>query len=327
MLIRMNRRSLVLSAVAAVAAPRVRAETAREKITFLTDYGYFGRHSYIFYALKKGYFKDEGFDVEVLRGQGSYDVSKQLAHGVAQYGIVDTSAIILARGNDHIPIKAIAMIYAKFPSAVFVLDSSGIKKPKDLEGRTLAAPPGGSGRALFNVFAKYAGFDASKVEWVDAPLTALPAALVSGRVDGISNYVISQPLLSTMAATKNKKVRYLAFSDYGVDAYAQALTTSENLISTNFDQVKRVARATIRGLKGAIAHPEEAAEIIHGYHREIEVSIAEGEIKIVGELATLPGSKIGTIQSGRMEKTIELVKQTTTLRSTVKPEDVYDQVL
>jgi ABC-type nitrate/sulfonate/bicarbonate transport system substrate-binding protein len=157
--------------------------------------------------------------------------------------------------------------------------------------------------------------------------TALPAALVSGRVDGISNYIISQPLLSTMAATENKKVRYLAFSDYGVDAYAQALTTSENLISTNRDQVKRVARAIIRGLKGTIDYPEEAAEIIHSYHREIEVPIAEGEIKIVGELAELPGIKIGTIQSSRMEKTIELVKQTITLKSPVKPQDVYDQVL
>src|SRR5690242_16636185 len=170
-----SRRSLILSAAAALAAPNVWAQKARDSITFLTDYGYYGRHSYIFYALKKGYFADEGVDVTILRGQGSYDVAKQIANGVAQFGIVDTAAIILGRGNDGIPIKAVAMIYAKLPSATFVMKGSGISQPKDLEGRTIAGATAGSGRALFGVYARLAGFDAGKVKWVNAPSDSLPA--------------------------------------------------------------------------------------------------------------------------------------------------------
>jgi NitT/TauT family transport system substrate-binding protein len=321
MLMKTNRRLFLASAVAALAAPRVKAQGARESITFLTDYGYYGRHSYIFYALKKGYFADEGVDVTILRGQGSYDVAKQIANGVAQFGIVDTAAIILGRSNDQIPIKAVAMIYAKLPSATFVMKGAGVSQPKDLEGRTIAGATAGSGRALFGVYAKLAGFDATKVKWVNAPSDSLPAALVSGRVDGINNFVLSTPLLSRMASPK--EVLALPFSDVGMDAYAQALTTSESVVAAKPELVKRVARATVRGLKDAIANPHEAGTILNGYHREVDAEVAAGETEILRTLATISGVVLGSIQSDRMAKTIELVKETSSLTRPVKAEEVF----
>lgn len=312
-----TRRNLLAAGAAAVMAPRALAQSAPERITFLTDYGYYGRHSYIFYALKKGYFAEERLDVTILRGQGSYDVAKQLANGVAQFGIVDTAAIVLGRANDGIPIKAVAMIYAKLPSATFVMKTSGIATPKDLEGRTIAGATAGSGRALFGVYAKLAGFDADKVKWVNAPSDTLPAALISGRVDGINNFVLSAPLLTKMAAPK--EVLALPFSDIAMDAYAQALATSESMITSKPDLVRRVARATVRGLKGAIADPAEAGRILNEYHREVDADVAAGETKILGDLAILPGKEIGTIDDDRMAKTITLVKETASLKRNVDP--------
>lgn len=316
-----NRRRFVAMAAANLAAPAVHAQQARDKITLLTDYGYYGRHSYLFYALNKGYFAEQGLDVTLLRGQGSYDVAKQIANGVAQFGIVDTTAIILARGNDQIPIKALAMIYAKLPSATFVMKGSGISVPKDLEGRTIAGATAGSGRALFGVYAKLAGFDAAKVNWVNAPSDSLPAALVGGRVDGINNFVLSKPLLSKMAAPK--EVLPLPFSDVGMDAYAQALTTSEKVIAAGPDLARRVSTAVIRGLKDATANPQEAGKILNGYYREIDATIAAGETEILSDLARLPGVDLGTIQADRMAKTIDLVKETASLARPVQPQDVY----
>ena len=256
-----------------------------------------------------------------MRGQGSYDVAKQIANRVAQFGIVDTAATILARGNDQVPIKAVAMIYAKLPSATFVMKGSGITRPKDLEGRTIAGATAGSGRALFGVYAKLAGFDAAKVQWVNAPSDSLPAALVSGRVDGINNFVLSAPLLTKLAAPK--EVLALPFSDVGMDAYAQALTTSEGMIASNPELVRRVARATIKGLKGAIANPDEAGAIMNQYHKIVDAEVAAGETRILATLATLPDQDIGNIRADRMTKTIELVRETTSLSKPVNAADVY----
>jgi NitT/TauT family transport system substrate-binding protein len=42
-------------------------------VNFITDFGYNGRHSYFYVALDKGYYKSEGLNVTILRGQGSID--------------------------------------------------------------------------------------------------------------------------------------------------------------------------------------------------------------------------------------------------------------
>ena len=46
--------------------------------------------------------------------------------------------LALARSNDNIPVKMLAIIYATPPHAIFALADSGIKSPKDLEGKTVA---------------------------------------------------------------------------------------------------------------------------------------------------------------------------------------------
>ena len=98
---------------------------AADNITFVTDFGFNGRHAYYYVALDKGYYKAAGLDVKIVRGQGSTDAVKQVASGTAQIGFADSSAVIFAKANDNIPIKLVAIIYAKPPHAIYVLKDSG----------------------------------------------------------------------------------------------------------------------------------------------------------------------------------------------------------
>src|SRR6202035_1799917 len=103
-----------------------------------TDFGFNGRHSYFYVALDKGYYKAEGLNVTILRGQGSIDAIKKVASGAATIGFADAGSLTLARSNDSIPVKMLAIVYATPPQAIFALADKGIKTPKDLEGKTLA---------------------------------------------------------------------------------------------------------------------------------------------------------------------------------------------
>jgi NitT/TauT family transport system substrate-binding protein len=38
----------------------------------------------------------------------------------------------LARANDQLPIKLVAIVYSKPPQAIFCREDSGLKMPKDL---------------------------------------------------------------------------------------------------------------------------------------------------------------------------------------------------
>ena len=71
---------------------------------------------------------------------------------------------MLGRANDDIPTKLVAMVYPKPPHAIYVLKDSGISKPKDFEGKTLADTAFSSVPKLFATYAKAAGFDAEQGE-------------------------------------------------------------------------------------------------------------------------------------------------------------------
>lgn len=294
---------------------------AADNVTFVTDFGFNGRHAYYYVALDKGYYKSAGLDVKIVRGQGSTDAVKQVASGTAQFGFADTSAVIFAKANDGIPVKLVSVIYAKPPHAIYVLKESGITKPKDLEGRKLADTAFSAMPKMFGAYAKAAGIDASKVTWVVAGSDALPGMLSLGRVDGIGQYTVGEPLLKKAAAPKD--IVQLAYSDVGLDYYGSGIVTMESTLQSDPDMVKRFVAATLHGLKDAMANPKEAGEIMHKYHREVDEGVARDETVKVGQLATVSGAPLGSIDSSRLQRTIDVVAGAYSLKNAVEPGDIY----
>src|SRR6266478_3875550 len=137
-------------------------------VNFITDFGFNGRHAYYYVALDKGYYKAEGLNVNILRGQGSIDAVKKVASGAADMGFADDGALVLARGNDAIPVKLLAIVYASPPHAIFTTADRGIKVAKDLEGKTVADSAFSAIPVIFKAYAQAAGVDAGKVKWISA---------------------------------------------------------------------------------------------------------------------------------------------------------------
>jgi len=256
--------------------------------------------------------------VQIVRGQGSADAVKQVAAGTAQIGFADTAAVILGRGNDQIPVKLVAIVYAKPPHAIYVLKESGIAKPKDLEGKKIADTAFSAVPKLFDAYAKAAKIDASKVTWLVAAADTLPGMLTTGRADGIGQFTVGEPLLAKNAAPK--QVFALAYADVGLDLYGNGIITSDSLIKSNPELVRRFVAATMQGLKDAIANPQEAGAIMNKHHREVDADVAAAETKVVG---TLTGQPLGVLDAGRVKKAIEIVRNAYTLKSAVTPEDIY----
>ena len=311
----------ILAGVLLLAGARLEAASAAEKITFVTDFGFNGRHSYFFVALDKGYYKAEGLDVDIVRGQGSADAVKQVAAGSAQIGFADAAAVILARGNDHIPVQLVSMIYAKPPHAIYTLEGSGITKPKDLEGRQIADTAFSAIPKLFDAYAKAAGIDAAKVTWLVASSDSLPGMLSLKRADGIGQYTVGEALL-TQAVAPRHLVR-LAYADVGLDFYSNGIIASESLIKTKPEVVRAFVRATLHGLRDAMQNPQEAAQILHKYHREVDVGIGVAETKAVAGLASVPGQPLGSIEAGKLGKTIDIVAGAYKLKTPVTVESLY----
>jgi NitT/TauT family transport system substrate-binding protein len=309
---------LLVLAVTSIFSTTLHAQT---DVSMITDFGYNGRHAYFYVALDKGFYKDEGMNLTILRGQGSGDAIKKVAAGAAMFGFADAGSLVLARGNDGVPVKLVSVVYLQPPQALFVLDSSDIKVPKDLEGKTLAETPAGAIRLIFPAYAKAAGIDESKVKWVAADSAALPSILASKRADAIGQFTVGAPLIA--AATAPEKVRALAYKDVGLSYYGNGIIAAEQTIASNPALVKGFVRATIKGMKEAFANPKEAAVIMNKYQKQLSVEVIEGETRLVEELAVIKGQPMGKIDPTRVGETVKVMSTFFNLNKPVAPADIY----
>jgi NitT/TauT family transport system substrate-binding protein len=311
-----------LAVVTALAAACVRPPSAHAaEVNFITDFGFNGRHSYYYVALDKGYYKAEGLDVTILNGQGSIDAVKKVASGAAEIGFADAGALALARSNDGIPVKMLAIVYASPPHAIFALADGDIKKPKDLEGKTVADTAFSAIPLIFNGYAQAIGIDSKKVKWVTATSTALPSLLATGKVDAIGQFTVGEPLLAA-AVTPKTLVRF-AYKDAGLDYYGNGIVATETTIKEHPEILKAFIRATLKGMQDAFANPTEAGEIMHKYHKEIPADVATGETKLVKELAEVPGQKLGVIDAARVKATIDIMAASYPMKNQIQAQDMF----
>ena len=294
---------------------------ALDNVTLITDFGFNGRHAYFFVAIEKGYYKDADLEVKVVRGQGSVDAIRQVGANNAIVGFADAGSLVLARGNDQIPVKLVSIVYARPPQAIFCREDSGLKQPKDLEGASIANPAGGATVDMFPIYARAAGFDAGKVKWIVAGSDALPGLLAGNRVPCVGQFTVGEPLLRRQAAPA-KLVRF-AFADAGVSFYGNGIIATDTTIATRPDIVRRFVAATIRGMQDAFADPEEAGRIMNKYQPTVDAVVAKGETEAVAELAQVKGEALGMIDPARIEETIGAVTSVFKLKTPVKATDVY----
>lgn len=309
-----------ITAATVFAASCAASSAQAVEVNFITDFGFNGRHAYYYVALDKGYYKAEGLDVTILRGQGSIDAVKKVASGAAMIGFADAGAIVLARSNDDIPVKLLAIIYATPPHAIFALADSGIKAPKDLEGKTIADSAFSAIPLIFKAYAEATGIDEQKVKWISADSAALPGLLATDKVDAIGQFTVGQPLLA--AAVKPRSLTRLAYKDAGLDYYANGIVATEATIKENPDVLKAFIRATFKGMHDAFANPTEAGEIMNKYHKEISSEVAKGETELVKELASVPGQNMGVINEGRIKRTIDIMAKSYPMKQPVQPRDM-----
>src|SRR5262245_15827717 len=129
---RSARAALAVAVLALAAAPLGgRAQPELQPYTLLLDFLPTGEYVTHSTALEKGWYKAEGLDVKIVGGQGSGDTVKRIAAGQGEFGSADISALLAARANTDVAVKAIALWYRRPPHGIFVRSDSPIKVVKD----------------------------------------------------------------------------------------------------------------------------------------------------------------------------------------------------
>ena len=105
----MKRKGLMLSLIAALAVSAfATGASAQEKFPFRLNWTLYGEHAPFFVALDKGFYKEEGLDVEILEGSGSTTVAQLVANATSPVAYVDAATMM--RGvSAGMPIRAVGV--------------------------------------------------------------------------------------------------------------------------------------------------------------------------------------------------------------------------
>ncbi len=253
----------------AIAAGAAAQSPEKKKITIAV-----GGKSLFYYlpltvAERKGYFKDEGLEVEIPDFAGGAKALQALVGGSADMvsGAYEHTINMAAKKQ---PIKAV-VLQMKYSSIALVMPkdkAAKYKSAKDLKGLKIGVTAPGSSTNMFvnNLLAKD-GLKPTDVSIVGVGTGAgAVAAMEKGEIDALSNL---DPVLTQLESTG----KFTAVADsrtekgmkdiYGGDYHASVIYITDEFIKKNPNTVQAVVNAMVRADKWiAKATPQEIIDVM-----------------------------------------------------------------
>lgn len=306
----MKRSAELLALVGLLVLGLAPAASAAEMI-FNLDWVVFGRHAPYYVALEKGYYKDAGLDIKIVRGYGSSDAINKITTGQAAFAFGDAGSLVIARGKGA-QVKLVAMIYGKSPFAFYSLPEAKVAGPKDLEGKTIAAPTFDAPRNMFPVFAKLTGIDPSKVKWLTVDGGQKDPMLFSKKTDVITEFTPQIPILTKRAKDQNTAIQIMKWADYGFALYSNGIMVSDEMIKTKPQVVRGFVQASVKGLQYTFDHPDEAVTLIMKHYPTLDRDVARAELDLVKDLVLTEDARkhgIGWVNEKTMQTSVDWVAE------------------
>lgn len=257
-------------------------ESKEEKLTFVLDWTPNTNHTGLYVAEEKGYFKEEGLDVEIV--QPPEDGADALvASGKAQLGISfqDTMAPGVT-GENALPNTAIAAVVQHNTSGIISRKGEGMDSPKGLEGKKYATWDAPIEKAMMKNVVEGDGGDFSKVELIPSTVTDEVSALKTKSVDAIWVFYAWGGVATEVAKLDTD---YFAFKDLNpvFDYYTPVIIANNDFLKENPDAAKAFLRAVKKGYEFAIEEPEQAAELLCKASPELDSELVKASQKYLAD--------------------------------------------
>jgi len=325
----MNKRVFFKSTAAAVAMLAFGAAQATTPVKFQLDWRFEGPSAMFLVPAAKGYFKDAGLDVTVDSGNGSGAAVTRVASGTYDMGFADLAALMEFHANNpDAPNKPVAvmMVYNNTPASVMALKKSGIKTPADLSGKKLGAPVFDAGRRAFPIFQQ--ANNVTNVQWtaMDPPLRE--TMLVRGDVDAITGFTFTSLLNIEARGVPPADVTVMAYPDFGVKLYGNAIIASPKMIKENPEAIKAFLAAFAKGAKEVIADPAKAIEAVKARDGIINTKLEVRRLQLaIDTVINSPSAReegFGQVKAPRLALMASQVSDAFKTKSRVKADQVWD---
>jgi NitT/TauT family transport system substrate-binding protein len=251
------------------------------KIQFRLNWTLYGEHAPFFVAVDKGFYKDEGLDVEVVEGQGSSTVAKLIANQTNPIAYID-SATMMQSVAAGMPIKAAAVVLQLSPMAfIYRADAPRPTTLAQIKGSKIAITAGDASLAIFTALLGKQGMTTDDVQMI---VVSNPAskeqAVLDKKADALLGYFFDQaPRMEKQSGIKMGWSRLYDMS--GVTTLSSAVVVNNDWLkdAKNQETLKKFLRATQRGFQYTADNIDESAKIFMAHAPVFDKDMSTLEIK------------------------------------------------
>lgn len=229
-----------------------------KKVSVVLDWTPNTNHTGLYVAKEKGYFADEGLDVEIIM-PGEAGADQLTASGKADFGVSYQESITQARVQG-VPLVSIAAVIQHNTSGFASPVDKNITSPKDFAGKTYGGWGSPIEKSVLDSLMKTENADAEDVSIVNMGDSDFFTA-VQRDIDFAWIYY---GWTGIEAELRGEEINMVYLTDYSdkLDYYTPVLATNEKMIKQNPETVKSFVKAASKGYEFSIENPQEAAEIL-----------------------------------------------------------------
>ena len=177
-------------------------------------------HAFLYEAIEKGYYEDEGLHVNIRFPSNANDAISLVAAGRAEIGLYYQQDVILARANQDVPVKSIGAVVQGPLNIVLSLEEKNISSPEDLAGKTVGYAGTELSEALVRSMMSYVGANPEDVSMVDVGFD-LMSSMTAGNVDATIGCLINHEV--PQLEEEGFSVQYFGLDSYGVPTYYEGV--------------------------------------------------------------------------------------------------------
>ncbi len=244
-------------------APALAAETAT--VSFLPQWQPQAQFAGYYVAYEKGFYRDRGLEVKILRGGPERPSSEMLAQGRADFATMQLAGAIVQRARD---LKLVNICQLSQRSALMLVakKSSGILTPADLNGKKVGLWGEDFQAQLHAFFRKY------HLAVRTVPQGTTLNLFLRGGVQAASAMWYNEYHLLLNAGLNPEELATFPLADYGFNFPEDGLYCRERTYQDRPQVCRSFVQGSLAGWQYALAHPKEALDIVMKYVDEAHVA-------------------------------------------------------
>ncbi|NQZ54123.1 MAG: diguanylate cyclase [Piscirickettsiaceae bacterium] len=286
------------------------ATATLEKVSLQLDWKYQFEFAGFIMAKEKGFYEDEGLDVEILEYIEDIDIVDSVLSGQHNYGI-HNSSIVIHEGQ----LKPAILMATYFQRSPLVLvTSKEIKQPKDLIGKKIMGTIDELKYSSVALMLNH--FFVNDTNSTFQPHSFNIDDFAQHKVDAMTAFRTNE-----LFELNKQNIEYniLDPADYGFSMSAVDLFTSLSEALSHPNRTRKFVKASNKGWAYALSHPEETITLIYNhYSNKKSIESLRFEAEITKKMMLLDFFEIGESNKELSLRVLKQLQHTGLLPTTVK---------